>query len=355
MNLLIQQLPITTTPKYNFPQVENFPSPQRFIEISIRTLKTLKGQTLTQQADTPTIKDEFPIPPEETFTIRLIPLKPLPNNTPVIATDVSSIKLGETDNGILIALRGAIVWKTQQKYYYLRIGPFPFHITEENKHEIHLLLNPFPNETTKNEPDLIHMQSRVASFFEHWLQMSINMLFKNSLILWDGSLTIGTPESPTSLILKLLETARMHGNIVLAFSKMTRLRLNGQGLTELVWKYPAPCLLEINSLLMHHNMHSLGDLYVAKLSQGNCAFRLDVDKQVPKTYAIEAVEKLLEADVLLHGYPETLRLSHILSTFTANEVLALQRFITKECSLEITTKPNVRRILFGPFGKSPEG
>ncbi|MEM3011130.1 MAG: hypothetical protein QXE76_04905 [Candidatus Bathyarchaeia archaeon] len=354
---MIQQLPITTTPKYNFPQTtQNFPSPQRFIEISLQTLKTLKGQTLTQQeSDTPPVKDESPIRPEEAFTIRPIPLKPLPNNTPVIATDVSSIKLGETDDGILIALRGAIVWKTQQKYHYLRIGPFPFHITEENKHEIHRLLNPFPNETTKNEPNLLNMQNRVASFFEHWLQMSINMLSKNSLILWDGSLTIGTPESPTALLLKLLETAHMHGNIVLAFSKMTRLRLNGQGLTELVWKYPPPCLLEINGFRMSSYAHSLGNLYVAKLSQGNCAFRLDIDKQIPKNQAVEAIEKLLEVDVLLHGYPETLRLSHILSTFTANEVIALQRFITKECRLEITTKPNVRRVLFGPFGKSPEG
>jgi len=359
VNLLIQQLPITTTPKYNFPQTtQNFPFPQKFIELSLHSIKTLKGQTLIQQEPyEPQIEDEISINPQETFSVRPIPLKPIQDNTVIIATDVSSIKIGETSNGVLIALRGAIIWKNQHKYNYLRIGPFPFHITEENKHEIHNLLNPLSKENIKNAPNLINMQTRVANFFEHWLQMSISMLSKNSLILWDGSLTIGTPDNPTSLIARLLETARMHGNMVLAFSKMTRLKFNGHGLTELVWKHPAPCLLEINgfSTTPSSGFHSLGNLYVAKLCEGGCAFRLDIDREFSSEQAVEAVEKLLGADVLLHGYPETLRLSHILSTFTANEVIALQRFITKECGLEIVTRPNVRRLLFGPFGKGPEG
>jgi len=48
-------------------------------------------------------------------------------------------------------------------------------------------------------------------------------------------------------------------------------------------------------------------------------------------------------------------LAHIYCTFTANEVIAMQRYLEHERALKISIKPNIRRLLFGPFGKGPEG
>jgi len=48
-------------------------------------------------------------------------------------------------------------------------------------------------------------------------------------------------------------------------------------------------------------------------------------------------------------------LAHIFSTFTATEVIGIQRFIVHQYGLKIVTRPNVRRLLFGPFGKGAEG
>jgi len=62
------------------------------------------------------------------------------------------------------------------------------------------------------------------------------------------------------------------------------------------------------------------------------------------------VSKLFGSDLVEQGYPETLRLAHILSTFTANEVIGIQRFISKNYGLRIVSQPNLRRSLFGPFG-----
>jgi hypothetical protein len=98
----------------------------------------------------------------------------------------------------------------------------------------------------------------------------------------------------------------------------------------------------------------LGKIFVAKLSEGNCAFRLDIDHKIPEEKAVEAVQRLIGNDLVTQSYPETLRLAHIYSTFTANEVIALQRFLTQTHHLKIVARPNLRRLLFGPFGKGPE-
>ena len=291
------------------------------------------------------------------FTIESIPLKPLMEDMPVAAVDVSSIKVGETEAGILCAIRGAIVWKTESRYRYLRLGPFPFHITEENRKEIYNLFRRYYFETTEeaSPPSLTNMQTRMGNLLERWLQMGVSCSSHNSIILWDGSLTAGTADSPVNVMARLLEIARNRLNMVLAFSKTTHLRILGHRLTDFVRKSQPPCLLQINGFPVPSGMLPLGNVYVAKLTHGICSFRLDIDREVPREQGIEAVRKLLGNDLLVQSYPETLRLAHIFSTFTANEVIGIQRFIVQQCRLKVIVRPNVRRLLFGPFGKGSEG
>ena len=200
------------------------------------------------------------------------------------------------------------------------------------------------------------MQTRLMTLLERWIQTIVNQTTNGSLILWDGSLTAGTPETPTQAIEQLLKEARNNQNTTLAFSKMTRLLLYGHRLTDLLWKSPPPCLLKIqNYPVCVGPLHLMGNIYVAKLTGGSCTFRLDIDKRLSQMQAVEAVQKLLGNDLILQSYPETLRLAHIFSTFTATEVLGIQRCVAKESNIKILTRPNVRRILFGRFGKGPEG
>lgn len=188
------------------------------------------------------------------------------------------------------------------------------------------------------------------------MQTFVNQTTHDSLILWDGSLMAGSSETPVPAMEKMLKEARNRQNTILAFSKVTRLLFNGQRITDLIRKNSPPCMLKIeNYPKIAGPMSFLGDVYVAKLSRGSCAFRLDMDKQLLKSHAVDAVQKLLGNDLILQSYPETLRLAHIFSTFTANEVLGLQRCVAKESNVKIVTKLNVRRLLFGCFGKGPEG
>jgi hypothetical protein len=340
---VIEQYTITTTPKYNFPQTTvDTTLPKRLIQLSLQTLNNNLQQN--QQENT------FAIQPK----LQPIPLKPKNTQTIVAAVDTSNIKIGETSMGILIAIRGANVWKQNRHYRYIRIGPFIFHITEENKKEVYnTLQNTYFNAVHNNQspPNLQQMPTRMATLLERWLQKMLSKTMSNGLILFDGSLTSGTPDTPTHAMKEILETARTMGNTVLAISKITSLRFNGHLITDVLPTHKPPYILETVGLKPKPPMVLLGDVYVAKLSRGNCAFRLDIDKEISFTQRVEAVEKLLGNDLFVQSYPETLRLAHILCTFTANEVIAMQHYITRKCKLKIVNRPDMHRLLFGVYGK----
>ena len=352
--MVIEQYTIATTPKYNFPQ-SNMDTvlPQQFIELSLYSLKhslQLNQHNIQQNSN----------PEEYAQTLRLgpepIPLKPLHKENIIAAVDTSTIKIGDTDTGIVVAVRGANVWKQNGNYRYTRIGPFIFHITEENKSEVHNTLER-AYFGTQNEPghqstpNLLQAPTRIASLLERWLQKTLSRTISTGLILFDGSLTSGTADTPTQRVKEILTNARKRANIVLAFSKMTTLRVNGHLITDLLPCHKPPYLLEADGFRPRPPVVLLGNIYVARLSRENYAFRVDIDKEVPQERRIEAVEKLLGNDIFSQGYPETLRLAHILCTFTANEVLAMQHYVTRKFGVHIFNRPDMHRLLFGPYGK----
>jgi len=285
-----------------------------------------------------------------------IPIKPNYHETTIAAVDTSTIKIGETSKGIIIAIRGATTWKQNRNYHYTRLGPFIFHITEDNKKDVYNTLETtyFHTRYTGNHqatPHLMQMPTRLASLLERWLQAMTAKTATNSLILFDGSLTSGTFDTPVQRMKEILNTARKNHNTVLAFSKMTSLRVNGFLITDRLPLHEPPYLLETTGLQFKPPTTVLGDVYVARLNKANYAFRLDIDREIPQQQRMEAVAKLAGNDLYMQSYPETLRLSHILCTFTANEVLAMQHFITRKHGIQMVNRPDMHRLLFGPFGK----
>lgn len=344
------------TPRYNFPQPSVDTSlPQRFVELSLNSLRQVHApfqlnQQLIQQ-------DGFCEYSPTTFQLSKKPLRLKPNHdeTLVAAIDTSIIKIGETSTGIVVAVRGANVWKQNRMYHYKRLGPFIFHITEDNKKDVFNALERSYfgaqyGSGHQSTPNLAQMPSRLGSLLERWLQNMIARTATNGLVLFDGSLTSGVFDTPVDRMRDILATARRHGNTVLAFSKGTCLRANGYLITDILPENEPPYLLETNGLRFKPPVVVLGDVYVIRFNRAKLAFRLDIDKEVAFAERIAALERLLGNDVF-QSYPETLRLAHILCTFTANEVLAIQHFITKKHGIQIINRPDMHRLLFGPFGR----
>jgi hypothetical protein len=285
-----------------------------------------------------------------------IPIKPNHQETVVAAVDTSTIKIGDTSTGMIIAIRGATTWKQNRAYKYTRLGPFIFHITEDNKNVLYNTLEHAYFSTTYSSmhqaaPNIMQMPTRLASLLERWLQTMLAKTIKSGVLLFDGSLTSGTIDTPVQRLREILGYARRNNSTVLAFSKATTLRANGILITEQLPDTDPPYLLETTGLHSKPPIILLGDVYVARLNKANYAFRLDIDKETLAEDRLSALQKLVGNDLYTQSYPETLRLSHILCTFTANEVLAIKHFINRKHGIQIINRPDMHRLLFGPFGK----
>ncbi len=344
--------------KYNFPQPSiDTALPQRFLEQSLYSLKQVQHKHFQLN---PQNLQQFSVTEQSPSSIQLkpqaIPIKPDRQETLIAAVDTSTIKIGETTTGMIIAVRGATTWRQNRAYKYTRLGPFIFHITEENKNAVYNTLEHACFSTNyganhKAAPNIMQMPTRLASLLERWLQTMLAKTVNHGIILFDGSLISGTLDTPVQRLTEILSYARRNNSTVLAFSKATTLRANGILITEQLPNHEPPYLIETTGLHFKSPLILLGDVYVARLNKANLAFRLDIDKEIPVEQRMAALQKLIGNDLYTQSYPETLRLSHILCTFTANEVLAIKHFITRKYDIQIINRPDIHKLLFGPFSK----
>ena len=348
----------TIPDKYNFPQPTiDTTLPQRFLEQSLNSLKQVQRQPFQLN---PQNLQQFSVTEQYPSSIQLkpqaIPIKPDRQETLIAAVDTSTIKIGDTTTGMIIAVRGATTWRQNRAYKYTRLGPFIFHITEENKNAVyntleHAYFSTNYGASHQAAPNIMQMPTRLASLLERWLQTMLAKTANHGIILFDGSLISGTLDTPVQRLKEILSYARRNNSTVLAFSKATTLRANGILITEQLPNHEPPYLIETTGLHFKSPIILLGDVYVARLNKANLAFRLDIDKETPVEQRMAALQKLIGNDLYTQSYPETLRLSHILCTFTANEVLAIKHFITRKYDIQIINRPDMHKLLFGPFSK----
>lgn len=306
--------------------------------------------------------EEFRYADEEDFTTEVgkqhpdpIRLTPANEAIQVLALDTSSIELGETDVGLLCAVRGTIVQKDREGYRYTRYGPFIFHVTEANKEYLYNGLRQiyFGTNEASPTPNVLWMPGRIRNILERWLQGRLSQVCEDSILLWDGSLTAWTIDSPVALIGELLRVARSRRNVVLAISKKTKFTLSGQRIADLIDDRDTPCLLDLDEVIRREYGSYLcffGRVYAAKFTPSCFSFRLDIDREVSKETGIDAVQKLIGNDLVVESYPETLRLAHVLSKFSASEVIGMKRLVTENYDIRVVSRPDVRQVLFGPYG-----
>jgi hypothetical protein len=344
-----------------FPEDSIAAMPYGFIEFCRNSMRSLRGNqlyTLPTFAQDPA-NTQFDGADGPVLDIRepnsneVIMLESVSTERPVVAIDTSTIKLGELQDGVLCALRGAIVILEAKRYRYLRHGPFVFSLGYNtpvaSKSLENLGLPPF-----SGEPNVDGLLKRVRNILERWLQFNISASIKNAFVLVDGSLTAGTPDNPSHELERVLEVARRSGSSMVAISKKTKLRIKNEALTNLLEHESNPCLLDVDSEITRqfppYPVRFLGRVFVAKLAKFGFPFRIDVDRQISHDGAVSELSQLAGTDIVDQGYPETLRMAHVMSTFTATDVLAMQAFAEAQFGLQMMPRLALRHSLFGPFG-----
>ena len=283
----------------------------------------------------------------ETFSFQVYPVQPSQDKVKIVAVDVACRKVGVTSEGVLCAIRGALVWRAEEKYHYTKYGPFLFYLNPSKFFGDGEALP--ANFLSPTSP--LGLTARMQMLIERELQLQACQTFKDAIILFDGNLSVMGDGWSSERLKRALAYARANRNRVIAFSKETRLLQEGGFLKELVEnRVKPPCLIH---LLLEGpsglNLRNYGRIFLAKLSRQGYCFRLDVDLKLSLEEAVNSVCQLVSSDLLVQGYPETLRLAHMLSTLTPLDILGIQRFLSKNYGVRFQRSRSLKRMLFGPY------
>lgn len=267
----------------------------------------------------------------------------------VAAVDVSSVKLGSIEKGILMAFRGCMVWKNLGRYHFYRYGPLISLVEEARSWDRE------DEQRGGNTESFFgnRAASMVRNKFERAIQRALVDVFKDSIILFDGSLTAGTPDNPARILKGIISAAWNNNNMIIGVSKETQVLAGGKKVTELLDDETEASIICLDDYMRErfptHPIRLLGRVYIAKMEREGFTFRLDISTSGGEELDLKAVRLLAGNDLYEHGYPETLRLSHILASFTSNEILGMRRYISLNFGVEVKSEFDLRKILFGPF------
>jgi len=272
---------------------------------------------------------------------------------PIYAIDTSSIVLGECRKGLVFAIRGTIVhWDPwTQRSVVVQKFEAPCFVSNENKTQLYnnlrkTLLGLGP---VKKLPDPLKMVDRVRNIHERYLQKQAAEEYSNSILLFDGSLTGGTIDTPIGVLRNILNTASVHKTDVVALSKKTRLvTIWGDRILDLLANEPmSPVIMPIGDIIQTFGSHEyLGEIYIAKLSRYPVSFRVDIYSERDHR---QVLADLLHSVYLESGYPKTLIEAHLFAYFNAFDSLTYQALLAKNGIL-MRHEFDIRRILFGLYG-----
>ncbi|MDW8021103.1 MAG: DNA double-strand break repair nuclease NurA [Nitrososphaerota archaeon] len=331
-----------------------------FLAVGQRSLAGVRGVYLSPESDESLVQDEWPSGLIEKIgemgvkatKIRLdsAPLRQ------VVAIDTSSLIIAAGPAGAVVALRGALATRNFYGVRLEQVGPFIAYLTHDNLTEILASIlgeSMLLDYCTADYQLDGSIQKILAGLLEKKLQEYVAEKYRDSILLFDGSLSAGPLDNPLWLVSRILEKALPRGNDVLAFSKTSILQFLSNIFTDEKLEIEPPYIIDITWAIRSIEMRVkvLGDTYLAKLSNGVNAFRVDVSA---REKAEDVLASLLKSDPLIYGYPELLIIAHDYCTFTKMDVIAIQSML-RRCGVEFFEASSIRDILFNPLDRRWRG
>jgi hypothetical protein len=279
----------------------------------------------------------------------------------LVAIDTGSIQIGSTENGVVIAVKGAVISQQDDKYSLHRMGPKLIHISRENQIAVlegigqGLGRQDMFVKTSKDGEKTIsggsvgfkQVQDRIRNYVERKLQRFAISTIKGGIILFDGALSAREWDTPTKFLEDTRESAFNEGNSLVGIAKRSDLEVDGVNILYLLTGTQEPCYREIRdpdwSALYPP---SFGTIFVVRFGPGGFTFRTDVCPFIAP--AKEILNRLYQNARICLGYPYLLKLAHIHSVFTKPEVVQLQVLAAKDYGLRMQ-KPQDISIIFAPF------
>jgi NurA domain-containing protein len=303
-------------------------------------LDELKGKKIVFSSDDKTLvpAQGWGARPSSYCTSTITTFRPIRENTMVSAIDSSSIKLAETEDGALYAIKcGVAMAFGGAALMHFKIGPMLFYLSESTI---------FDSELDDRLARLVLADSDTARRLirvraERAIQSELSSHLHNSIILVDGSLRNSLFEDRGCSMAKIAENCTLNKNLIAGISKNTKLKILERAAAPLV-NIPGPAYIEVDVIIKSLVRGSIGRNLMAKLDKNTAVLRVDVvgDKD-------QALGRLLGNDPIACGYPETLRLAHHVSTFTNTEMTCLRSHVLNTYQVTELMANDIRHTLLG--------
>ena len=265
--------------------------------------------------------------------------RPAHEKTLVAAIDSSCVKMAETDDGSLYAVKCGIATAIDgHALMHFRIGPFLFYVTESSLRESEL--DDRLSKAVLLDDEIAKRLVRIRT--ERAVQMELASHLVGSMILVDGSLRGSIFEDRQRSIKKISEECTLRKNNVIGISKATRFRPLERAAGPLL-KVPGPAYVDVEIIVKSLVRNSAGSNVMVRLDGVGPALRADIIGASNS----ESLGRLIRNDAISSGYPETLRLAHHISTFTGTEITCLRIHVLNNYDVTELAADDIRRTLLG--------
>ena len=265
--------------------------------------------------------------------------RPLHEKTLVAAIDSSCVKMAETEDGSLYAVKCGIATAIDgHALMHFRIGPFLFYVTESSLRESEL--DDRLAKAVLLDDDIAKRLVRIRT--ERAVQKELASHLVGSMILVDGSLRGSIFEGRQRSINKISEECVLRKNTVIGISKATRFRPLERAAGPLL-KVPGPAYIDVEIIVKSLVRNSAGSNVMVRLDGTGPALRADIIGGGNS----ESLGRLIGNDAISSGYPETLRLAHHISTFTGTEITCLRSHVLNNYDVTELAADDIRRTLLG--------
>lgn len=273
------------------------------------------------------------------FRGTIVTFRAIKERTMVAAVDSSSIKLAETEEGSLYAVKCGIATAIGGRaLMHFRIGPMLFYLSESAVRGSDL--DARVARAALLDDEIAKRLVRVRS--ERAIQKELAGHLVGSVILVDGSLRTSVFEDRSRSLARIMEDCAVRGNMLVGISKATKFRALQRAGAPL-HSVPGPAYLDVDPLVKSLVRGSAGTSTMVRLTNSGPVIRADVMGPTSP----ESLGRLVGNDSMANGYPETLRLVHHISTFTGTELTCLRSHVLNNYQVTELAADDIRRTLLG--------
>lgn len=256
----------------------------------------------------------------------------------IVAIDSSAIPIAETEDGGVYAVKAGAVEVLAGKRSYRTLGPFIAYLGISNIRSVEDVLG-----SRLGYGVIIDKQSAMKllrNLAESILIKIEAQELKSGIILVDGSFKDSGIDLGNFSLKKIIYSAP-HGITFIGISKGSSIKAIHSLYSGLLKEDRAG--VEITELIRSLSKGEFGRKFLIKLDSKGLILRSDLPDSVDPATTFGS---LIKSDMLVNGYPESLKAAHILSIFLENEARSARTLVARRAG-SVLAGENVRKVLLG--------